>query len=129
MTTKKKYIIVGFFALLIIGGLGGYNYIYKDHRDIAAEKVDFELKPPVLLELMSNSLEAKKYTDKVIKTYGTITSIEQNSIILDNKTQVNFKIGDVSKLSLGAEVIVKGRCVGYDDLLELVKIDQATILN
>ena len=29
----------------------------------------------------------------------------------------------------GTKISIKGRCVGYDDLLEIVKIDQAVLLN
>jgi hypothetical protein len=129
MIARKKYIIFGIFALLVVSGYVVYQYMYREHRDIASEKVDFELQPQQLMEVMSDAAKALKYTDKVIQTSGKITSVEQNSVILDHKTQVNFKTADVNPLNVGNDVIIKGRCVGYDDLLELVKIDQATIIN
>ena len=33
------------------------------------------------------------------------------------------------KVVNGISITIKGRCVGYDELLEMVKIDQAIIIN
>jgi len=130
MILRKKYSIAGFLALLFaIIGIVAYNYMYQDHRDIASEKFDFELKPSLLSIAMSNTNEAVNYVDRVIQTEGIITAIEQNSVILDDLVQVNFSADDLNALSIRKKVTIKGRCVGYDDLLELVKIDQATLVN
>ena len=129
MKAKKKYFILGFLIVLLISGYSVYKYVYKEHRNIATESINFKLNTVQLSMVMSTTQDAVKYIDKVVQTYGKVTSIEQNSVILDDSVQVNFSTESVNTLSLGIEVIIKGRCVGYDDLLELVKIDQATIIN
>lgn len=128
MKIHKKQVVIGSLIIICITALCVYNYMYKEHRDIASEKVDFTVKSQQLNKAMSTSSSAMKYVDKVIQINGTITSVEQNSILLDETIQVDFNQQEVSKLSLNSQVIVKGRCVGYDDLLEVVKIDQATII-
>ncbi|MFP2997279.1 hypothetical protein ABN763_15280 [Spongiivirga sp. MCCC 1A20706] len=130
MILRKKYSIVGFMALLAaIIGFSVYNYMYQDHRDIASERVDFELESSFLNSVMSNTDSAQKYVDKVIQTDGKITAIEQNALVLDNEVHINFGKGFLNSLTVNDKVTIKGRCVGYDDLLELVKIDQATLVN
>ena len=129
MKKKKLYIILGFLIVLLITGYSVYKYMYKDHRNIASESVDFELNTLQLNTGMSTSQGAVNYIDRVIQTHGIITAVEQNTIILDDKVQVNFSTDSSIALSEGVEVHIKGRCVGYDDLLELVKVDQATLLN
>jgi len=129
MILKKKYSIAGFLALIFsIITIIVYNYVYQGHRDIATEAFDYELQSTLLSGLMSNEAEAVNYADKVIKTEGTITAVEQNSVILDNKIQVNFNEINLNALAVSKKLTIKGRCVGYDDLLELVKIDQAIII-
>lgn len=128
MKRKKIYIVLVLLAIGFASWVLVDKYIYKAHRDIAKESIDFKIKTAELLSAMSNSNEALKYSDKVLQTSGKITSIEQNSVILDNKVQVNFSSEDINHVFLETEILIKGRCVGYDDLLELVKIDQATII-
>ncbi|MDJ0645459.1 MAG: hypothetical protein QNJ57_05675 [Flavobacteriaceae bacterium] len=129
MKSKKRYIVTAFLLAALIGAYALYQYMYKEHRDIATEKIDFVLNPTALSETMSDAQKAPEYTDKVIQTYGKVTSIEQNSVILDDQVQVNFTTHNINNIKPGNELHIKGRCIGYDDLLELVKIDQATRIN
>ena len=130
MKTSKKEIILGsLLMLLVVGGFSVYQYVYADHRDIASARVDFELPTTQLGSVMQEEVKAAEFIDKVIQTYGKVTSIEQNSIIINEMIQVNFIQEKVTQLQLNDDVTIKGRCVGYDDLLELVKIDQATLIN
>ena len=39
---KRKYLVV-FLLILILSVIIGYNYMYKEHRDISSEKADFTL--------------------------------------------------------------------------------------
>ncbi len=128
MRSRKKILVILLLLAVSISAFITYNYMYQDHRDIAAEAVDYQLKAKQLSNAMSIEKTALEYTDKVIQTSGIITAIEKNSVVLDQTVQVNFLESKPHGLALDNKVVVKGRCVGYDDLLELVKIDQATIL-
>jgi len=48
---------------------------------------------------------------------------------LNDKVSVGLESDLIASLKVGASLTVKGRCLGYDELLEIVKIDQATIIN
>ena len=54
-------------------------------------------------------------------------SRDNESITINNKIFCNFtKI--FSELKVNDPISVKGRCIGYDDLLEEIKLDQCSIV-
>lgn len=127
---KKLYWII--LLISIIGGFLGYNYIYQDHRDIDAEKPEFTLaSEDISKEFADNASTAEaKYLDKTIMVSGNITEVNTEDITINNTIfcvlseayeTTNFKIND--------NITIKGRCIGYDDLLELIKLDQCSIKN
>lgn len=123
-----RKIVIG-FVVLILGLLLGYKYLYHDHRDISTEKAAFSvsvsqiLKEFVADEATSNS----KYLDKSITVKGKITNIDNvnKSIVLDEKVFV--MLTNSIQVKLDEEVVVQGRLIGYDSLLEEIKLDQAQI--
>lgn len=125
---KNKLLI--FLIVFIIGAFLLYNYIYKSHRDIASEKESFALSVSDLnLEFSKNdSLANAKYLDKVIIIYGKITSVDlsSKSIVVDKLLSVTLK-EQTSNLKDGDSIQLKGRFIGYDDLLEELKMDECTI--
>lgn len=130
MKKKTLYIALVVVSIILVSAYAIKSYIYKAHRDIATEVIDYEMQTTALSDVMHNSKQALKYIDKVVKTSGVITAVEPNSILIDDKVQVNFINNNMlNNLSPSSTIIIKGRCVGYDDLLEIVKIDQATIIN
>lgn len=128
---KKKIIIICVILLaFIVAGLV-YNYTFNSkHRDIANEKASVTLLAKELFsEFQKNEdLATTNYLDKVIQLKGTVTSVEENELAINDQIQVIFKTGQMPKITNGTELTIKGRCVGYDELLEMVKIDQATII-
>lgn len=125
---KKKIMI--FITIVLVTGIGLYLYAYKGHRDIAAEDVDFELTVSVLSKEFSenDSLANLKYADKTIQIYGKVSSMDlpSHTIVIDEKLSVVFANSVLPKMNLQDPIKIKGRFVGYDDLLEEFKVDQAT---
>jgi len=128
MKIKKQYFFFIAIAAILISSYAIYSYVYKEHRNIAEEKVDYKMSVQQLGNTMRTSDTAEALIDKVIQTNGIITAIEQNSVTLNDMVQVDFDQDYMNQLSQKSTITIKGRCVGYDDLLELVKIDQATII-
>ncbi|RZK12620.1 MAG: hypothetical protein EOO46_02490 [Flavobacterium sp.] len=125
---KSKIII--FIAILIVASIGLYFYAYKGHRDIATESADFELTVSGLSKEFSesDSLANAKYADKTIQIYGKVTNIDlpSHTIVIDEKLSAEFTDSVLPKISLQDKIKIKGRFVGYDDLLEEFKVDQAS---
>jgi len=127
---KKKIGIIFLFIALI--GSFIYFYAYKNHRDISSEKAQYTIKINDLqVDFTKNdSLANSKYQDKTIQVSGNITSIEKESkgIVLDDKLFGTFKDSIPNSLVKGNLITIKGRFIGYDDLLEEFKVDQITIV-
>lgn len=129
--TKKIATIILLGVLLVSIFL--YFYVYKSHRDINSEIATFSVS---VLQLHNDFLDnpeasTKKYADKTIETYGKISTLdlENNAIVLDEKLFLTMNEKIVVNLSIGQVIKVKGRFVGYDDLLEELKMDQSQLID
>lgn len=119
-----------FIISIAIIGIISYQYIYQDHRDISSEKVDSSLLSSELIDSFKNNSKSaeQNYLNKTIIVSGIITEQSKATITLDDVIFCSF-INEKSKtLNIRSKVFIKGRCIGYDDLLEQVKIDQCTII-
>jgi len=129
MNKKKVIILIGILVILF-GGLV-YNYTFNSkHRDIANEEATSTLSAEKLYADFQNneSLATTNYLDRVIEINGKITVIEKNELVLSGKIQIQLNDTVMPKVTNEGSLTVKGRCVGYDELLEMVRIDQATII-
>ncbi|GAA4966585.1 OB-fold protein [Algibacter aquimarinus] len=131
MKRNKIIILTLIILVFVVGGLV-YNYTFNTkHRNISVEEATVSMSAENLYNHFYNNekLATTKYLDKVIEIEGKITSVENNEIILNDKIQVSFNIDKMPKVAEQILLTIKGRCVGYDELLEVVKIDQATVIN
>ena len=126
----KKILLIFFVAVLTIAS-GLYFYMYKNHRDIASEEASFSIAVKDLESefIQNDSLANKKYLDKTIEVYGKITSMDATTkiIVLDDKMEGTSQQPISQGLTVGKQVKMKGRFIGYDDLLGEFKMDQVTI--
>lgn len=127
----KKIVITSVFVL-VAAAVAIYFYVYKSHRDISSEKADFSTSISQLKKEFSDndSIFNSKYADKTIEIYGKTTTIDlaNHSIVIDDKATVIFTDTILQNITLQEDIKIKGRYVGYDDLLEEFTIDQATIV-
>ncbi|MBC7525233.1 MAG: hypothetical protein H7239_12440 [Flavobacterium sp.] len=125
----KKIIVL---LIIVVVSISIYFYAYKGHRDIALEDSEFKISVIDLQkEFASNdSIATKKYADKTIETFGKISSIDTigKGIVIDEKLFGTFKTVLPEGLKIGNSIKIKGRFLGYDELLEEFKIDQITIV-
>lgn len=123
----RKWIVI---LLLFIICIAAYNYIYQDHRDINSEISEFTLSSSTIIdEFRANVLETEsKYLNKTIEINGIATHIGDKNITLDQTVFCQFDTS-FSSVKVNSEVTIKGRFIGYDELLEEVKLDQCTLIN
>ena len=124
----KKWIF--FVVVLLIGGVLLYNYVYKDHRNIENEEPSFIVTSEDLItEFTSDDkIASEKYLDKTIQIIGVVTSLDGNVLQVESVISCYFKDTLNSNQLLNKKIEIKGRCIGYDELLEEIKIDQCVIL-
>ncbi len=125
---KKALIAVTVFLVL---AFATYKYMYKSHRNISTETVSYSasVKEVYTAFQQNDSLANAKYIDKTIEIYGKITNIDlSNKIItVDEKLLARFTNSIPNTLKLQNSIVLKGRVVGFDDLLEEIQMDQCTI--
>lgn len=124
---KRKWSIL---VIIILLAFAAYKYIYQNHRNINTEQPEFVISSNTITnEFLQNSIEAeKKYLNKTIEIKGNITEINEKDITLNNTVFCQFDDIINNTVKINDSISIKGRCIGYDDLLELLKIDQSTII-
>jgi len=123
---RKFRIIV--FSIVAIGitGFTGYNYVmYGGARNLSSEETAFTVSSKSIANEFASNIEMsnKKYLEKAIAIKGTITKITGTEVIIDNSIICNLKDFD-SSIMKNQVVTLKGRVVGYDDLMGELKLDQ-----
>ena len=123
-----RKIVIGFVAIILVLFIG-YKYLYHEHRDISTETAAFSISVNQLLtEFTEDETKANsKYLDKSILIKGKVTSVDNSNktIVLDEKAFVILT--NSTEIKVNTEVSVQGRLIGYDSLLEEIKLDQAHI--
>jgi len=127
---KKKLLII--VLLVLATGTALYFYMYKEHRNVTEATADFTLTVTNLCAefAVNDSLATLKYQDKVLQLTGKITNIElqSKSIVIDEKVFAAFDVIVPSAIKIQNQVTIKGRFLGYDDLLEEFKMDQVSLI-
>lgn len=128
---KKVRIAVVAIAIIAITGFTSYNYVmHGGARDLTSEKTDFTVTSKSILDEFATNTEVsnKKYLEKAVAIKGVITAINKNEIIID-KTIICGDINQQDSFKVGQNVTIKGRVVGFDDLMGDLKLDQSFIVN
>ena len=127
---KKKLLLSS--ILIAVVAVSIYLYIYKDHRNIATETADFSITVSDLQKefVANDSLAYKKYKEKTIQISGKLTNVEYDNkaILIDGKLYATFLKNIPKGLKVNNQIKIKGRFLGYDDLVEEFKIDQTVIV-
>jgi hypothetical protein len=131
MLKKKSFWIV--FTLLVISvGTIVYQWLYHEHRDIQTETASFTLTANEMHKEFTETIDIAntKYLDKTVAIQGELTEIDTvaNIIVLNEKINVIFLNEKVAGLAIGETLQIKGRCLGFDDLLEQVSFDNAALI-
>lgn len=125
MKKTKKIILIALLAVSFTGVSSYYYVMYGGARNLSSEETSFTVSSKTITNEFTTNIEQsnKKYLEKAIAIQGTITKITGNEIIIDNSIICNLKELD-SSIKENQVVTLKGRVVGYDDLMGELKLDQ-----
>lgn len=125
---KKSRIITLSLAIAFVVGVLGYNYImHGGARDLSEETPNFTVtSAKIAKEFTSNSATAnEKYLEKAVAIKGIVTGKVAKEIMLDNGIVCILKESN-NVIKVNQTITLKGRVVGYDDLMEEIKLDQCS---
>lgn len=118
--------------LVILGAIIIYLWTFrKSDLSVSSKKADVEIRSGELIQSFEKNekLANEAYLNKIIVLAGTVDNISEDSltvtVYLKDKDAVsgiicsfNKSVLDISKISKGSEIKVKGICSGY--LLDVV---------
>ena len=127
---KNKFKII-FISLSIFSLVAFWSYNYLMHggeRNLENEDAAFIVSSEqITKEFTTNINQAnKKYLEKAIAIQGVVTDIIENQIIIGNSVVCTFE-KPTNSIHKNQIITVKGRVVGYDDLMGELKLDQCFI--
>lgn len=127
MSLKKTSLLVPLLIAGMILTYVGYRFIYQPHDTV--EQMDNLYKGDVdnFLEMVQND---KVMGAGAVQLSGQVTSVDSNDFMIDGKIfcQIDSNIA-IDGMQVGVDVSVLGRYVGYDELLEEVKLDFVKIVD
>lgn len=126
---KKVLLVTGVFVLAAAIYLY-YGYLYKDARDISSEDAKYTLSTSRLAaDYTFNPVEANgRYLNSTLEVTGVVTEVSDSVLTLDSTIFCGFN-QPVDKDLLNKNITIKGRCLGYDELFNEVKLDECSIKN
>ena len=131
MTLSRK-IKISLFVLIIIGAVVALvidKVVYKSHAEMEDLQTQFSGNSTDFLKKVN--INYQKWQNTIVQLDGIISSIDQKGISLnDHKIYCHFsqKI-NTETLIKGTSITIRGRVIGYDDLLEELKLDKTIIVS
>ena len=129
MLKRRLKILAILAVVVIVSFFSARYYVYNaGKRDIQSEDTAFAVSSKeIVAEFISNTdASNKKYLEKPVAVSGIITSVNDKEVILNNSVNCSFLIA-ANSLKKNQKVTIKGRVVGYDDLLGEVRLDQCNL--
>ncbi|WP_298426199.1 hypothetical protein [uncultured Kordia sp.] len=127
--SKKSKFLIGLILIIAIGVYVGYSYAYKPHTAIEDMEVAFTGSAKDFLEKVKENPESWTQGEKVVELTGVITAKDEKGVSINESIYFQLEEGASTKLlSEGIKTKIKGRIIGYDDLLEELKLDKSIIL-
>ena len=135
---RRKLFLQIFVLLVAIIMVAGYFVYNKPHRNILDEEARFSLSLIEMNEefLVDEDAAYKKYFNQVVEISGTAVSInekanERYDVVLRSQAIIangELVSTDVQLANLiEQEVLLKGLFIGYDNLLEEIKLSECSI--
>jgi uncharacterized protein YacL len=130
MTRKSKFFLITLLIIILLIVTTYFYVLNGGARNISSEKTLFVVNTKSITNEFKSNIDSanKKYLDKTIAISGIITAIKNHEVILNNIIICNFKNTDNS-LKVDQNISVKGRLVGFDDLMGELKLDQCSLNN
>ena len=109
-------------------GIYGYLVYQKENIDVAGTiSVESLSAQEMLWSFQVN--EGDDFLNQVVTVTGTVTAAGDSSLLLNNSIYCMMDT-PVSGEGLNLETVtIKGRCLGYDELLMEVRLDHVVVLD
>ena len=129
--SKNK--IIKFIVLLIVlfslGAYLGYQMVYQPHKSIEKENAVYSGTAKDFIQIILTDHDYQ-WQNEVVEISGVVSQQDDHGIVLNQQIfcQMNQNIV-FPKIEINSEITIKGRYIGYDSLLEEIRMDQCISIN
>ncbi len=124
--SKKSNIIFTATIMFIIAGFLLFDELMKPPIQIEDKTINFRGSGSEFLE--KAQLNMPEWHDKIVLITGNVTSKDDAGCTMIGRIYCQFKEPSNIELKTNSEITLKGRVIGYDDLLEELKLDQCILI-
>lgn len=129
MSLKKRskvWLLIGLLG--VIGIYVVYKIVYKPHKTIEERELVFSGTTEEFSKQVKSNIS--NWQNKVVELTGEISSKDELGFTLNENTYCQLSTTSaLSNVNENNQIKIKGRVIGYDDLLDEIKLDQCIILN
>ena len=120
---KNKTLVI--FILLGIGLWSAYQYVFAAPLTTSEITATYQGEAEDFKQLVQNDFN--EWHNKVIQIKGTITAIQEEGILLNQDIYCQFD-DKLINIAENEVITLKGRVIGFDELLEEIKLNQCIII-
>ena len=121
---KYKFHLLTLFVLIAFACISIQKYIYKPHDKIEDIKPFFIGKSKDFIKEANADYDL--WNTKTIELTGVISTVLENGFILDDFIFCQLK-NNSNNITKNQTITVKGTVIGYDELLNELKLNQCII--
>lgn len=124
---KRSRTLLLLVAVILIGIYAVYRYMYQPHATTYSQDAAFEGYAEAFISEVTT--DSQKWQNSIIQIEGVVSQITNTDFVINDVIFCQPESAEALQgLSEGMTVIVKGRFIGYDDLLEEIKMDKCIII-
>lgn len=126
---KRNRVLFGIVALVLlaIGLWSSYQYVFSAPKTTSQITATYRGKAKEFNYLVTENLS--QWTGKVIQLTGTVTEINDDGILLNGTIYCQFESkAHLQPITKNQRIVIKGKFVGFDELLMETKLNQCIII-
>ncbi len=123
---KTIFIIIS-IVILSVGIISVYQYISRSPKKTVEIAPEYTGNANEFNYLVTDSLP--HWINKVVQITGKVTQVNEDGILLNSTIYCQFEnIQDTQSITKNQGIVIKGKLVGFDELLMEIKLNQCIII-
>jgi len=125
---KNKFIVISLFITMLgVGMWSTYHYVFGAPTKASEIAPYFTGEAKEFKYLFTEDI--KYWNNKVVQIKGNVDEINEYGILLNENIFCQFEKNiDVPENSINQDLVIKGKVVGFDELLMEIKLNQCIII-
>ena len=123
---KAVFIIIS-IVILSVGIISVYQYISRSPKKTVEIAPEYTGNANEFNYLVTDNLS--HWISKIVQITGKVTQVNEDGILLNGTIYCQFEdIHDLQSITENQNIVIKGKLVGFDELLMEIKLNQCIII-